>query len=867
MALAYGTAFGQPAPPVTILNTFNTAEVYDSPSRKPVFVLHRPGVITLIQTYHWNSGKGAPGGTISLEGQDGRVYGPWNVTTSGGSGAENIFWTCQPNLNLPAGAYTVLDSEPVTWSQNVQSIGYGFALVQGTTRAQAAWTRGKTLAQAEVVPTAEDQTFTFPEGIKVTVPSGLVSSPALLSVSDVEGAPPYPHRSWATSHLYDISLGGLTRLPKPVTIELPFDPTKLSRRYPARDIVEAVYFDDDLNEWVHLPGRIGPAGNSLVVTTRHLCPYGLMYVPVESDRPNDRAVTLYWGPDGKYKLTVLWEDTPAFRQATKGYNFTYQATSDDPSMPPYIRQIARAAWEAVQAYSKLGFQPASESIHIYVEPIESSYHSALTHNIVINLGALEAGELSYVVSHELFHNFQSSEYYLGGVLARRWWLEATAEYASSRIAQPNYPAMGKIDPAQPAISLAPMLTRRPLDYAYLHKGWLEGAIDKISGQNSWDQFHAYRGAFFLDYALRAGTWLAGQKGQATNPKAEFAALWTAVVTTSVSDEGFNVLVPMHSFFEDRYGLGFPDIYGLFAAHFYLHKDSPVGRVAPVTEKELLGNQPLTMSMPVALGPVAPYRAVKVEKKMQLECRLDAPGQANSEAWVFVLPGGQALSGHFVKDLWQNHLRPVEGKPVTFQANGGDVIYVIGVCPAHAGAGVGDPATILRPPLTVTLSPESGEGYWTLQASHSERKIREIEGLSVNAGAASVQANWQRDEVWQGRSIHSEARARASWTPFPAQVKGGDVITVKIQPELTALNLSNTVSVRTKLFAQMLEIRPSHLTTAADSVHPAPAATTFEIKMPRIDKSVTIPITLTVDTSFAGQVIYTYEYRWVMPKKP
>lgn len=61
----------------------------------------------------------------------GRVFGPWGVAGSPGQGGvPNAFWIATPNVTLPAGTYTIIDSEPSTWSQNAQSGGRGIAAVK-----------------------------------------------------------------------------------------------------------------------------------------------------------------------------------------------------------------------------------------------------------------------------------------------------------------------------------------------------------------------------------------------------------------------------------------------------------------------------------------------------------------------------------------------------------------------------------------------------------------------------------------------------------------------------------------------------------------------------------------------------------------
>jgi len=115
-----------------LFNNGNIGGVYNNPGRPTTFTLQAPHVITLIQNYHWNDGRGATPGTISLRGSNGQTYGPWQTTgTTGQGGAANLYWNVYPNSVLPADTYTVIDSSPGTWAQNSQSGGAGFTRVEG----------------------------------------------------------------------------------------------------------------------------------------------------------------------------------------------------------------------------------------------------------------------------------------------------------------------------------------------------------------------------------------------------------------------------------------------------------------------------------------------------------------------------------------------------------------------------------------------------------------------------------------------------------------------------------------------------------------------------------------------------------------
>jgi hypothetical protein len=99
----------------------------------PVVVFDRPHLIASIRTYHWNGARGATPGTHALKGESGSSFGPWPaVGYSGFQDAPNVDWYSTPNITVPAGRYTVIDSAPATWSQNAMSNGEGFVTIRAT---------------------------------------------------------------------------------------------------------------------------------------------------------------------------------------------------------------------------------------------------------------------------------------------------------------------------------------------------------------------------------------------------------------------------------------------------------------------------------------------------------------------------------------------------------------------------------------------------------------------------------------------------------------------------------------------------------------------------------------------------------------
>src|SRR5450759_3394372 len=97
----------------------------------PTFTLDKPATLVDLMTYHYLAGGGPTPGTVALKDAAGKTYGPWPCTGVDGQGAvKNAFWDARPNVKLPTGTYTILDSDPGTWSSNSKAGGVGFTTVQ-----------------------------------------------------------------------------------------------------------------------------------------------------------------------------------------------------------------------------------------------------------------------------------------------------------------------------------------------------------------------------------------------------------------------------------------------------------------------------------------------------------------------------------------------------------------------------------------------------------------------------------------------------------------------------------------------------------------------------------------------------------------
>jgi hypothetical protein len=120
--------------PVVLYTNGNNGWASTGPTAPSQFtVASGPVRITELKTYHHVLPDGLPStGTISLKSSDGRVYGPWQTTGSPSSdGLANAWWDASIDVELPAGIYTVIDSDPSTWSFNADSGVAGMFWISG----------------------------------------------------------------------------------------------------------------------------------------------------------------------------------------------------------------------------------------------------------------------------------------------------------------------------------------------------------------------------------------------------------------------------------------------------------------------------------------------------------------------------------------------------------------------------------------------------------------------------------------------------------------------------------------------------------------------------------------------------------------
>jgi hypothetical protein len=120
-----GAADGAPQRVVLI---GNDAGVSNGPTAPAIFTTTQPWHVVEVWTYHWNNGKGAPPGKVGLRDlTTKKLIGNWRTTLYNG-----VYWKATVSLDLPAGRYQFIDSDPSTWATNEGSSNMGMGWLMAT---------------------------------------------------------------------------------------------------------------------------------------------------------------------------------------------------------------------------------------------------------------------------------------------------------------------------------------------------------------------------------------------------------------------------------------------------------------------------------------------------------------------------------------------------------------------------------------------------------------------------------------------------------------------------------------------------------------------------------------------------------------
>ena len=419
---------------------------------------------------------------------------------------------------------------------------------QGQTAATQATVKPPPIKSQSLSPSNSPQTLACEGKIKVTVPGGLLKSAASLTISSVDNSPPPPAPDIKTLAAYDISLGDKRQLSGELEIELPVPADALRNDCPPEAALAAGYFDPDGRIWVELPTTLSADRKSLIVHTNHLCILETWFIGRNYLFLPGKDFGVFYNKDDVKKASTI-------------YKARFPTTN--PDIPGYVSDIYEFARHARDVYELHGLKPYRLPLWIIVMPNNSNpEYTWHLQRLFMSCGSSNPDVLQYALSHEMFHAIQHAGYYRKQVAKpeHRWWLEATAEYASSRMVMSNYKFMGKLDeqPMPPRM----LVVQLPFFGTPQNVGTITGA-----------RYHQYQMAHFIEFVCK--------KMRPGDPTGFFVDMYKDVVRRTVEGEGWiesaPVAVDSINAFLVACGkdTSLDDMFRKFAVFYLLSADSPM----------------------------------------------------------------------------------------------------------------------------------------------------------------------------------------------------------------------------------------------------------------------------------------------------
>lgn len=597
MAQKASVALAQPPNPnpSVLLDTFNSAATLNGPSKKATFTIDQSHRITLIQTYHWNDGRGATPGTVSLREESGKKIGPWRCTGTKGQGGVLCFWDCNPDTVIPPGTYRIVVSPSNSWSYNSTSGGKGFVKVEGVPERITTPVKPEAGARTDlsIRHSKKSQTVSFKDKLMITVPPSLLKNDRVVRVAEI----PKEQQLVGDDDLYflpinafSVTMGDTHEFQDEIILSFKYKSSDLNPNYSAEEQILAYHWDEKRRMWLPIPCTVLPSEQLVQIRTKHLsffstCISGVGLAKAAATVGGVAAV----GYIGHYAYEQVWLDvyrssnfviyyskgdvngTASKVTDAKWWPAGRQANVYTAKHPRYVQDLSRFLEEALAKYQSAGFIPPPTPIEVKINSALIQYKAnpaGYEHwhgRIHVNTAMAYSPErVKQVTAHELFHAVQSTDRSVA-----KWWEESTAEYASCMVAWNLQSFMG----GGSTFDIYPKLLGLPMPQT----GMVAGGMGEIE----------YDKSYFVSHIVSKGGNLAGA--------------WRVVAADNGDTSG--ELNPL-----DRYlkasGTTLSKVYRDFAGYFLFSPSSPIGGSNPSSDcADLLVTLPAPSKSGIPIPPL------------------------------------------------------------------------------------------------------------------------------------------------------------------------------------------------------------------------------------------------------------------------
>ena len=358
-------------------------------------------------------------------------------------------------------------------------------------------------------PSASAQTLSWNDKVTVTIPGGLLDSEQTLAIAPVQDLPAPTFKGISEMAGYTITLGDIRQFKNEIAIEMAYDPAKLPDDLSPQQALFASYWDPGQELWVYTPVAVDTQRNVATIATDHLTAWRLYYVARGYGvKESDHFLVVY----DKKSVAIVGSrqvDSSPFASDLSGY--------------------LEQAYAAYAAYAKVGFRMPSGQTHAFVdEDTLESQRSGLTGTIYFAMTHDSAETLKHEAAHEFFHVVQNRYFNVYGMGWRKWWIEATADFAAYQVVW-----NGKTELSE-------------LDHMYFKK-----SVTVSDGK------HEYKTANFVAFLAKRGV--------------DFKGAWDAVAEKTLP----NVLRPLEAYVQDNTKASLHSLFRQFVRYALFDPAGPI----------------------------------------------------------------------------------------------------------------------------------------------------------------------------------------------------------------------------------------------------------------------------------------------------
>ena len=505
---------------------------------------------------------------------------------------------------------------------------------------------GQVLKTQVVAPSAAAQPVTSPDGVRVTIPGGLLKGSQEVRIARPAGTLPAPPENEEILAAWDVSIGDLATLPQAVTLELPYDPAALPSGIPPEALLSVVYWNKEFGYWGHLPAMVDARRKLVVAQAWHLSPKaitkpknagqlqkrtpsGEFNFETETWRDSDLAGTtaeFYLNGESNmlrdrlFRLTWCKSDLPqsygikAAHPEVGRNGFRWREVPDAAEDVWVFLHRARNAYAeaAGRSGARLRLPKVNPFVHLSGSANSASTSNLLFFNYAITL-AYKANyrQLRHDAAHEYFHAIQHQYFNAARYKLAKWWLESTADYAAEWV------VWGGRNGQMGGEHINPRYLEVPLTYAT----WV--TTELVRGNVEYRD-HEYTTSFFLEYLVR-------EFG------VDFLDLWQAVSTG-----GSDLRASLDGYLQSHHQTRLGEAYLKYARHWAFDPDSPARARGEATIFSIANNR-------------LNHTLAATETEHTFDVALD--GEHTAKVFLVSLPAGSyqlsvpALPADVAVDLW------------------------------------------------------------------------------------------------------------------------------------------------------------------------------------------------------------------------